>query len=381
MNTIRNIINRQSWTTSLKAIDLFCGCGGLSAGLRDAGFDILAGIDIEQNYIQTFTENFPDALSLCADVSKVNSLELLEMLNLKVGELDLLAGGPPCQGFSKNVPRSQRQLDSKNNALVKTFLEHCEVILPKWILMENVAEMRNGFGQHYTDEIVERLTNAGYQVTHGVHNAADYGIPQRRRRAFFMARRDGIIPKEPEETHAKDASDDLFRKRKPHITVWDAISDLRPLKHGEGTSPDSYYTDPQNEYQTFIRNGCKETFNHVAKKLKPTQFERISSLEPGQGIKDLPNHLRPKGGYSGAYGRLTKDMIMPTITRWVFHAGSGRWGHPVDLRLITIREAARLHGFKDCFKFVGSYTQQAGQLGNSVPPLLGKIMGEAFLSD
>lgn len=361
----------------MKVIDLFCGCGGLSAGLRDAGFDILSGIDNEANYIQTFTENFPDALSLCIDISKVNPVELLAKFNLEVGELDLLAGGPPCQGFSKNVPRSQRQLDNENNILVKTFLEHCEAMLPKWILMENVAEMRSGFGQYYTDEIVERLTKAGYQVIHGVHNAADYGIPQRRRRAFFMARRDGIPPRKPDKTHAKDAS----KTKKSYITVWDAISDLKPLRNGEGKSPDSYHTNPQNEYQAFIRNGCSQTYNHVAKKLKPTQFERISLLSPGQGIKDLPDHLRPKGGYSGAYGRLTKDMVMPTITRWVFHAGSGRWGHPVDLRLITIREAARLHSFKDCFKFVGSYTQQAGQLGNSVPPLLGKIMGEAFLTD
>ena len=217
-------------------------------------------------------------------------------------------------------------------------------------------------------------------MIHGVHNSADFGIPQRRRRAFFMARRDGIKPVEPKETHAKDAKADLFFQLKSHITVWDAISDLRPLQHGEGVCPDTYFTPPQNEYQEYIRNGCEFTFNHIAKTLKPTQYERISSLEPGQGIKDLPAHLRPKGGYSGAYGRLTKDMIMPTITRWVFHAGSGRWGHPVDLRLITIREAARLHSFKDCFKFVGSYTQQAGQLGNSVPPILCKIMVESFLS-
>ncbi len=366
-------------TNSLKAIDLFCGCGGLSAGLRDAGFEILAGVDIEPSYIQTFTKNFPAALSLCTDVSKLNSKDILTQLGLNVGELDLLAGGPPCQGFSKNVPRSQRQLDSENNTLVKTFLAHCEAILPKWVLMENVAEMRNGFGQHYTDEIVERLTNAGYLVIHGVHNAADYGIPQRRRRAFFMARRDGITPIEPTKTHTKDTREDLFELSNPYITVWEAISDLRPLEHGEGVCPDTYFTEPQSDYQKYIRNGCEYTFNHIAKKLNPTQYQRICCLEPGQGIKDLPDHLRPKGGYSGAYGRLTKNMVMPTITRWVFHAGSGRWGHPVDHRLLTIREAARLHSFTDDFKFFGSYTQQAGQLGNSVPPLLGKIMGEAFL--
>jgi DNA (cytosine-5)-methyltransferase 1 len=364
----------------MKAIDLFCGCGGLSAGLRDAGYKILAGIDIEKQYIQTFTKNFPDSMSICEDISSIKPSELLKKVGLKVGELDLLAGGPPCQGFSKNIPRSQRQLDSENNSLVKIFLEFCEAILPKWVLMENVAEMRNGFNGHYTDEIVQRLTDAGYQVIHGVHNAADYGVPQRRRRAFFMARRDGLAPKHPDITHTKIPTRDLFSSSQAHISVWDAISDLRSLEIGQGTDPDAYQTSPNNEYQEYVRNGCSVVYNHIAKNLKPTQFARICSLKPGEGIKNLPDNLRPKSGYSGAYGRLTKEMIMPTITRWVFHPGSGRWGHPVDLRLITIREAARLHGFKDCFRFFGSYTQQAGQIGNSVPPLLAKIMGKAFLN-
>ena len=363
----------------MKAIDLFCGCGGLSAGLRDAGYEILAGIDIEPHYIKTYTENFPDSLSVCANIDEVNPYQLLKKFGLKPGELDLLVGGPPCQGFSKNVPRSQRQQDGKNNQLVKTFLEHCEAILPQGVLMENVAEMRNGFGQHYTDDIVKRLTVAGYRVSHGVYNAADFGVPQRRRRAFFMARRDGVDPVIPAPTHTKKVAPDLFCDIKTHISVWDAISDLRPLEHGEGVEPDTYISTPRNVYQEHIRNGCEFTYNHIAKKLRPTQFERIRSLEPGQGIKDLPDHLRPSGGYSGAYGRLTKDMVMPTITRWVFHVGSGRWGHPEDIRLITIREAARLHSFKDCFRFLGSYTQQAGQIGNSVPPLLAEVMGEAFL--
>ncbi|MGP9833373.1 DNA cytosine methyltransferase [Marinobacter sp. NSM] len=364
----------------MKAIDLFCGCGGMSAGLRDAGFNLLAGVDIEPKYIRTFTENFPESRSICADVSSIDILDLLEQFNLKQGELDLIAGGPPCQGFSKNVPRSRRAIDSDNNKLVNAFLDQCEKALPRWILMENVAEMRNGFDQYYTQAVVERLEAAGYKVIHGVHNAADFGVPQRRRRAFFMARRDGIQPIEPRPTHSKEELVDLFCETKSHITVWDAISDLRSLEHGEDAETDTYVSPPQNEYQRLIRNGCTHTFNHIARRLKPLQLQRIQSLEPGQGIKDLPPELRPKGGYSGAYGRLTKDMIMPTITRWVFHPGSGRWGHPKDYRLITIREAARLHGFKDCFKFVGSYNDQAGQIGNAVPPLLAKIMGEAFLT-
>ena len=366
----------------MKAIDIFCGCGGLSAGLIDAGFDILAGIDVEPSYLQSFTRNFPDSRSICGDIRGIAPYDLLKQLGLEAGELDLLAGGPPCQGFSKNIPRSQRRLDSENNTLVKTFLEYCEAMLPKWVIMENVAEMRNGFNQHYTQEIVDRLEKAGYRVDHSVHNAADYGVPQRRRRAFFVARRDGVAPAPPAVTHSKTpgpSNDSLF-PLKPHVTVWDAISDLRPLEHGAGFEEDEYYQPVQNDYQGYARDGATCVFNHVAKSLKSVQFQRISSLQPGQGVKDLPTHLRPKGGYSGAYGRLTKEMVMPTITRWVFHIGSGRWGHPVDTRLITIREAARLHGFRDCFRFYGSYVQQAGQLGNSVPPLLARVMADSLLA-
>ena len=363
----------------MKAIDLFCGCGGLAAGLRDAGFDILAGVDLEPNYLQTFRHNFPDALAVCGDATELQPRALMTRLGLQTGELDLLAGGPPCQGFSKNVPRSQRQLDGKNNVLVATFLEYCEVLLPRWVLMENVAEMRNGFDRFYTDEIVRRLTEVGYQVTHGVHNAADFGVPQRRKRAFFVARRDGIPPGAPAATHTAAPATDLLAELCPYVTVWEAISDLRPLEHGAGAPQDEYYQPAQNSYQEYARSGSQHVFNHVAKALKTTQFERISSLQPGQGIKDLPDHLRPKGGYSGAYGRLTKDMVMPTITRWVFHVGSGRWGHPVDRRLITIREAARLHGYRDSFRFYGTYVQQSGQLGNSVPPLLAKTIGQTLL--
>lgn len=365
---------------ALKVIDLFCGCGGLSEGLREAGFEILAGIDIEASYLQTFTENFKEARSINASVSELEPSELMKELGIEKGELDLLVGGPPCQGFSKNVPKSQRVANSDNNKLVNDFLHYCEQIFPKWILMENVAEMRNGFDQYYTQEIINRLTQAGYEIIHDVFNAADFGVPQNRKRAFFIARRDGIKPVAPNPTHFKKVDDDQLDFTDTYISVWSAISDLKSLNHGEGVNPDKYVSNPENTYQTYMRDGCDTVFNHVAKKMSQKQYDRICCLEPGQGIKDLPPELRPKGGYSGAYGRLTKEMIMPTITRWVFHFGSGRWGHPVDLRLITIREAARLHSFKDSFVFVGSYGDQAGQIGNSVPPLLAKAMGDSLVN-
>lgn len=362
----------------LTAIDLFCGCGGISCGLSMAGFQILAGVDIEPKYMVTFSHNFPAAKSLALDISKISPEEFMELVGIDAGELDLLAGGPPCQGFSKNVPRKERYIDSPNNRLIKAYLDYCEVIRPKMILMENVAEMKNGFDQAYTAEIVERLGEAGYTVTDEVLNAADYGVPQRRRRAFFVANRNGFPFGLPEPTHSPPSPQLSFMPA--HVSVWDAIGDLPSLKHGDGDEFSEYACQPFSDYQLLMRGNLKSVRNHVSRPLKTTQYERLSSIEPGQGLKDLPEHLRTKGGYSGAYGRLTKDMIAPTITRWVFHPGSGRWGHPVDIRTLTIREAARIQGFPDWYEFLGTFVQQAGQLGNAVPPLLAKRIAESMIS-
>lgn len=249
------------------------------------------------------------------------------------------------------------------------------------ILMENVAEMKNSFEQTYSQEILLRLENEGYTVTSMVLNAADYGVPQRRKRAFFLANRYGFEFEIPLPTHSEKLNNlnHLFVMNE-HVSVWDAISDLPELEHGEGQKLTTYKTSPQNSYQEFMRENCEFVTNHIARKLQPIQHERLSSLEAGQGLKDLPLHLQTKGGYSGAYGRLTKEMIAPTITRWVFHPGSGRWGHPVDIRTLTMREVARIQSFPDSYEFVGSYNEQAGQLGNAVPPLLAKTIIQSMTS-
>ena len=354
----------------MKAIDLFCGCGGISAGLRSAGFNVIAGADIEPRYMTTFQRNFPSAAPLKEDLVHYTPSELMTTLGIEPGELDVLAGGPPCQGFSKNVPRKLRSMNDPNNLLVQRFLDYCEQIKPKAILMENVAEMRNGFAGRFSDEINERLDKAGYKVTPAVLNAAEYGVPQKRRRAFFLALQGASAPIIPTPSHLDKPKQQLGFGIDNFVNVWDAIGDLPRLQHGQGNEPCNYACEPFSEYQKAHRNRNGLVKNHVARELRPLQYARISALEPGQGIKDLPDNLKVKGGYSGAYGRLTKDGVAPTITRWVFHPGSGRWGHPVDLRTLTIREAARIQGFSDDYEFVGSFVQQAGQVGNAVPPLL-----------
>jgi len=357
------------------AIDLFCGCGGISAGLRSAGFEVVAGVDIEKKYIQTFAHNFPKAESVTDDIRGLSARDFLRKIGCSREEIAIVAGGPPCQGFSKNVPRKHRYLEDPRNQLITQFLEYCGFIAPPLVLMENVAEMKNGFDQAYTEEIQERLLSAGYSVKYVILNAASYGVPQRRRRAFFLGVRGSHQIPIPVETHSASPRriDDLF-PTVPPVTVWDAIGDLPSLHHGEGDELTRYATEPQSDYQKLIRRELRQVKNHVARKLQPTQYQRLAYLKPGQGNKDLPENLRSKGGYSGAYGRLTKDMIAPTITRWVFHPGSGRWGHPVDIRTITIRETARIQGFYDDYEFIGSYNDQAGQLGNAVPPLLAEIV-------
>ena len=355
---------------TLKAIDLFCGCGGMSAGLRSAGFEVLAGVDVEPKYMATFERNFPHATPLRLDLSSVPPECLMERLGIAPGDLDLLAGGPPCQGFSKNVPRRHRVMDDPNNLLIRTYIDYCIALKPKAVLMENVAEMRNGFSSRFSEEIHARLKQAGYTVIHVTLNAAEFGVPQRRRRAFFLAARDEKPLRAPSPTHGTGTPQGVLFGQRPFVSVWEAIGDLPSLPHGCGDDPTSYACEPFSEYQRKVRTSGNRVRNHVARPLAPTQYARLASLLPGQGNKDLPDKLKTKGGYSGAYGRLTKEMVAPTITRWVFHPGSGRWGHPVDVRTLTIREAARIQGFSDSYEFVGSFVQQAGQLGNAVPPLL-----------
>ena len=172
-------------------VDIFAGCGGMSWGLQQCGYDVLLGIDNNPKYLQTFRRNFGEKRSLEIDIRLCEGKEILKMTNLERGELELLVGGPPCQGFSKNTPVRNRTLDSENNVLMREFLRLSREMFPQNIIMENVAEMKNGFGGEYTELIKTQLKELGYELIHHVFDASDYGIPQRRRRAFFLATRMG----------------------------------------------------------------------------------------------------------------------------------------------------------------------------------------------
>lgn len=368
----------------LKVVDIFCGCGGLSCGFSQEGFQVIAGFDINQIALNTFKQNFPEAYSASTDLSHKSPKELRAELKLEQGELDCLVGGPPCQGFSKNVPAAQRFLDDPRNLLMRSYLEFVKEFRPRTLLIENVAEIVKAYDHAVTKEITQELTRLGYIVSVHSVNAADYGVPQLRRRAFFLASREKAISF-PKPTHAKPLLNEnkqpifeMFERNQLYVTAWEAINDLPPIASGGGKNPMPYHLPPQNSYQKIVRNDNEIVYDHVARNLTQTQLARVQHLGEGQNIKDLPDYLRPVKGYSGAYGRLYPTEPARTITRWVFHPGSGRFYHPYDNRVITIREAARLQSFPDWFVFTGTYIEKSHQVGEAVPPLLARHLAKAL---
>lgn len=373
-------------------IDLFAGAGGLTTGFHLAGFQSLCAIEIDKKAIATYKYNYPSTKILQQDIRQVNPSDLRLALGLTQEKLTVLVGGPPCQGFSRNIPASDRNFNDSRNQLYQTFLAFVQEFRPVYVVMENVPEILNAYGGIIKNEITEKLESFDYKVTSSILNAAYYGIPQTRSRAFFIASLNRKIDI-PKPTHQGDIRSDyrssvssrqlnLFEANlSPIVTVKDAIGDLPSLKDGQEYTHQNYPDSPQNSYQTIIRHGSTKIVNHIARTLTPIQKARVSALKEGEDARDLPPELAPKKHYSGAYGRLSWNKPARTMTRWLFHPGSGRFFHPEQNRTITIREAARLHSYPDTFHFLGTYTNMASQIGESVPPLLAKVIAQSILWD
>lgn len=335
-------------------LDLFCGCGGMSWGLAKKGFQIVAGFDIWDVALKTYQYNHKHAKAVNLDITGADPIEALKNIHVDPNSIDIIIGGPPCQGFSKNIPASGRFLEDPRNQLYKAYLRFVKEIEPEVVIIENVAEIYNAFGGVVRKEIVSTLERWGYKVEVEIIDMSHYGVPQKRRRCFFFA--------------SKMGSPSFPKERKKMIAGWDAISDLPVVNQGEGYDGMPYTGEATNDYQQHMRKGSDSLYNHIANVMRPVQTARLASIGPGQGLKDMPPELQVKGGYSGAYGRLDYTSVAPTITRWVFHIGSGRFAHPKEVRGLTMREAARIQSFSDDFHFMGNRNEQAGQIGNAVPP-------------
>lgn len=361
----------KGWTV----IDLFCGAGGLSEGFRQAGCHVLAGNDYDQAAGETFKATHSEAVFLPGPIQNHSAADFLRAAGLKKGELDVLVGGPPCQGFS--VYNHQRGLHDERSGLYREYLRVVEGLSPKWVVLENVTGMTSAGGGATVGAIIEGLEELGYTVDKRILKAEEYGVPQERRRIVFIGNRMGLPIVWPEKTHGEGL--------RPLVTVQDAIGDLPSLNNGEdkGTAP---YAKPAfSEYQRMLRGNCTHVLNHSAPKLSKINTDRMQHIPAGGSWRDIPTELLPAGmkkakrsDHTKRYGRLRWDGLSSTIlTKCDLHWGA--YIHPEQDRSLTVREAARFQSFPDWFEFKGSRTEQFVQVGNAVPPLLGRKIAESIL--
>lgn len=347
-------------------IDLFCGCGGLSEGFEDAGFEIICGNDVDYNMIESFKLNHPTAKAIAGDIRKISSEELLN--KKKKEEIDLVIGGPPCQGFSTVGNRKE---NDPRNRLFYEFVRVVKEIKPKMFVMENVPgilTMQNGEVKRIIKEEFEKL---GYTINIDVLKAEEFGVPQKRRRVFFVG---NLFGKDFDFPTPK-----FDGKNKPFRTVWEAIGDLPTIDAGGSNS--SYVNEANTEFQTFLRNGQVVLCDHNSSNHSDLVMKRIQNIKQGQNHSDLPKSLQLSSGYPNIYGRLISDKPADTITgNCGCVSAPGRFIHPTKHRVITVREAARLQSFRDNKKFCGSQNSKYKQVGNAVPPLLAKAMALSIKS-
>lgn len=344
----------------MNAIDLFAGCGGLSKGFMDAGFDIIVGVDNDQAALNTFKLNHSGAEALNADLSKQETFEEIKRIAGKK-DIDVIIAGPPCQGFSLTGPRN---FDDPRNKLYLAVIEMVKQYQPKGFIIENVPGMATMYDGQVKDEILKRFREMGYNIDCRILCAADYGVPQLRRRLIFMGVRQDIgHPSFPMPTFSEES----------YRTCGDAISDLPSREKELGQEEDVYTSEPITEYQKLMRGNCSVLYNHVATEHKQFVKDTIAFVPEGGNYKDLPEGWGESRRFHEAWTRYDSRRPSKTIDTGHRNHFHYKWN-----RVPTIRENARLQSFPDDFIFTGTKTQQNRQVGNAVPPLLGYALGLAL---
>jgi DNA (cytosine-5)-methyltransferase 1 len=374
-----------------RSLDLFSGCGGLSLGLSMAqsktGSRIETAVAIDNWKIacETFQENM-GIEPICGEINS----DLIKKVNDESGPFDIVVGGPPCQGFST---AGKRALDDDRNKLVLEFLKAIEICNPKVFVMENVTGFKTFQGGHLYEEVVNYARNLGYHVRSAIVLASLVGVPQRRKRFLLVGSKvkHFVFPAEVrskqqflDETF--DFGDFFMQSPNDGVEKWtfdDATSDLPALKAGERN--EEYAESPKNELQKYFRQGSDKPVDHFAVGHKPYFLEMLSYIPEGKSALDpdvqelMPEHLRPKSGFKNSYQRIIGNAPSPTITRNFTTPSSANCIHPHQDRALSIREGARCQSFPDNYQFLGSTEEIRLQIGNAVPPLLGKAIGESIL--
>ena len=344
----------------MNAIDLFAGCGGLSRGFMDAGFDIIVGVDNDQAALNTFAKNHNGAKALKADLSKQETFdEIVKIAGDRT--IDVIIAGPPCQGFSLTGPRN---FDDERNKFYLAVIDMVKQYKPKAFIIENVPGMATLYGGQIKNEILKRFREMGYNIDCKILCAADYGVPQIRKRLIFMGiRKDLGEPRFPEPQFTPDN----------YRTCRDAVSDLPSLVDCLGEEESRYSQEPITEYQKIMRGSCKVLHNHLGTNHTQMVKDTIALVPEGGNYKDLPEGWGESRKFHMAWTRLNGNAPARTVD-----TGHRNLFHYEYNRVPTVRESARMQSFPDDFIFTGTKTQQCRQVGNAVPPLLGKALGEVI---
>lgn len=352
----------------LKCIDLFSGAGGLSKGFLDAGYDVLAGIDFDDAALKTFEKNHTHSKAMKLDLFDHNNLKtiisFLYKKGIGKGDLDVLVGGPPCQGFSIAGPRD---MNDKRNKLYLAMVKLAEQLKPRAIVLENVPGMlqtNNGIG---AKRICEDFKKIGYDLKTGLMYAPDFGIPQMRKRVFFV----GFLDKDKTFVFPLPTTNE-----QNYITCKDAIDDLPTLQLSDGTiiygdEEQDYLTPPRTPYQRKMRVKSKKVYNHIGSIPIEKTRKMISMIPEGKNFRALPEEYRKLYKYHEALTRY--DSSRPSLT---INTGHRSHFHYKWNRIPTVRESARLQSFPDDFIFYGNKSEQYRQVGNAVPPILGYVIAE-----
>ena len=344
----------------LNCIDLFCGCGGLSKGFLDAGYNVLLGIDFDDAALETFQKNHGSAKALKLDLfNHENIYVITDYLKQNNLSLDVLIGGPPCQGFSIAGPRNK---DDKRNRLYSAMVKLADITKPKAVLLENVPGMLQTNGGIGAKRIVADFKEIGYTMIPKLLYAPDFGIPQIRKRVFFVGLRN-------EKQNFEFPSPILDKDH--YITCEEAINDLPALEGIYGDEIQEYPCPPQSEYQRLMRAHSSEIHNHIGTIHDEKTLKFLAMIPEGKNYKALPKEYEGIYKYHEALTRYHSKK--PSLTINTCHRSHFHYKYN---RIPTVRESARLQSFPDDFIFYGTKAQQYRQVGNAVPPLLGKAIAE-----
>lgn len=337
----------------LTVVDLFCGCGGLSLGFQRQGFEILGGVDFDPPSIKTFNKNI--GRGVLSDLSQNNWVT-----EFKDHKIDVLVGGPPCQGFSLT---GTRQFDDDRNRLYNAMFVGAKQLDPSVVVIENVRGMATLYGGRAKSEVVRLFDELGYDVHVRILDSANYFVPQHRLRLFFVATKKEFKFEWPEQV----TSDSNF------VTCSQAISDLPSMQNDYSASVSEYMGPAESAYQELMRTDSTRIVNHQATRHKDFVVETIRLVPEGGNHKDLPPGVGESRKFNEAWTRYHSQKPSRTID-----TGHRNHFHYKYDRVPTIRENARLQSFPDNFVFEGSKTQQNRQVGNAVPVLLSQSIAKSI---